>query len=152
MNTKNQPICFSHNDNVIVVVHQESWENDLRELGDKSMDGGEVFFFLLSVDAWGELEIINSQKYLVFKSSENEVYYRCQITDDILEKLEREGGFLLILTEIPITVSELEENFNQSCELEEIETWIRKKEKENGATEGSIDGLICCFLTDEDQN
>ena len=145
MNEENKTICFSHNDNVIIVVHEDCPESGLCELGDLSTDGGEVFFHLPGTDAWGEWEETDSQKHLVFKSYDDKIYCRCRITDEILQKLEREGGFLLIITETPITVDELEENFGESCEPEEIEEWIRKKEIENGLTEGAIEALICCY-------
>ena len=145
------PFYFSNGNNVMIIVSKDSCENKLSELHGLTVEAdNEYFFYLMGTDAWGELLEKDEVKYLVFKSTDKN-YFECIISDEILEKLEQENGFMLVETEVPITLAEIQEAFGESCEFEDIEAWMREKEEENGLEIGGIDGTLCCFFTEADK-
>lgn len=121
---------FLENDDVYVVVTKNEcpieWENL------KKIDGWEVEsednFYIMGTDACAELECIGSEKLLVFKSNDT-IFFKCPISNEIADYFTSFGttGFYLIQSEILLNKEDVYRKF----------------------TAGEIDGLICCFYTDD---
>ena len=143
-----EPFYYSNEDNVMIIV---PYDNNLAQLHGLTVEvDNEFFYYLQGIDAWGELKEKNGDKMLVFKTIET-TYFECSISDEILEKLMREHGFMLVETKIPITLEELHKVFDNSCEFEEIDAWMREKEDEHSLEIGDINGMLCCFFTEEEK-
>lgn len=123
--------AFAKDNDIFVVVCKtecpDEWEA-LREL-----DGWEVesddMFYIMGTDARGELEETLSEKLLVFKSNKT-TYFKCPISDEISTifiSTNCENGFMLIQSELLLDENQIYQLF----------------------TEQEIEGLICCFYTDE---
>ena len=124
--------AFINYDEIFVVVCKTECPNEWKKLNE--LEGYEVEldddFYLQETDGRGELEETLSGKLLVFKSSDENIYFKCPITDDILKHFtSTEGEFVLIQSELLLDENEV---------LEKIE-------------EGEIERLICFFYTEEEK-
>jgi hypothetical protein len=121
---------FLENDDVYVVVTKNECPIEWEKL--KKIDGWEVEsednFYIMGTDARAELECIGSEKLLVFKSNDT-IFFKCPISSEIIDYFTSFGttGFYLIQSEILLNKEDVYQKF----------------------TEGEIDGLICCFYTDD---
>ncbi|NDV95902.1 hypothetical protein D0T84_13415 [Dysgonomonas sp. 521] len=123
--------AFAKGNDIFVVVCKNKCPDEWQALS--GLDGWEVesddMFYIMGTDARGELEETLSEKLLVFKSNET-TYFKCPISDDVLNILvstSGEEGFMLIQSELLLDENQIYQKF----------------------TEGEIEGLICCFYTDE---
>jgi hypothetical protein len=83
----------------------------------------------MGTDARGEFEETLSEKLLVFQSNKT-TYFKCPISDEISNifiSTNCENGFMLIQSELLLDENQIYQLF----------------------TEQEIEGLICCFYTDE---
>ena len=122
--------AFVKDNEVFVVVCKTECSNEWEAL--RELDGCETesddMFYIMGTDAWGELEETLSEKLLVFKSNET-TYFKCPISAEILTILTRENerGFMLIQSELLLNENQVFQMFSEQ----------------------EIEGLICCFYTDE---
>lgn len=125
--------AFAKDNDIFVVICKTECPNEWQALRD--LDGWEVesddMFYIMGTDARGELEETLSEKLLVFKSNDT-TYFKCPISNELLNIFTSTGkgnGFMLIQSDLLLDENQIYQMF----------------------TKQEIEGLICCFYTDEEK-
>jgi hypothetical protein len=123
--------AFAKGDDIYVVVCETECPNEWQAL--RELDGCEVesddMFYIMGTDARAELEETMTEKLLVFQSNES-IYFKCPVSDEVLDILTSsngESGFMLIQSNLLLDENQIYQMFSEQ----------------------EIEGLICCFYTEE---
>ncbi|MDR2861273.1 MAG: hypothetical protein LBV07_01820, partial [Syntrophobacterales bacterium] len=106
--------AFAKGNDVFVVVCKTKCPNEWQAL--KELDGCEVesddMFYIMGTDARGELEKTLSEKLLVFRSNET-IYFKCVVPDEVLNILSEESGFMLIQSDLLLNENQIYQMFTE---------------------------------------
>jgi hypothetical protein len=114
----------------------------LMDLGGYAYESDEVFFYTSATDLWARLQTENDKQYSLELLQGDTIVLTCAVNKETAEKFKPETAFLCVGSAIPITEKEIKTEILAPYGYEQIQEWMRKKEKDNSLEEEEINALI----------